>query len=872
MSLKRSDTDLVSVTQPPLLSDVENRYIAWKEDMDIWDSFSTLQYVRKGPALYLSLPKNIQDQARSRVTLEQMKAATGLQFVLATLDELYKKEDVMCLYEAFEKFKKCKRRKEQTISDFINEFELLNNKLVEQDMRIPDKFLGIKLLKSANLPESKEQLMKATATDVGFANMKSKLRSVFCDMVLQSPVKDEPGPEADMIGYTNNYNYRGGYYTSGCRGHLRDRGNDADHSRKDESDNYGAKDTQGAEEGKTPNPPSKCKFCYSIYHWFKDCPKRKNDTFFTQDYDMTFKAEYMYASSLAEETADSMLIDSGAPRSVCGVGWYHRYVDSLVIDSDRSLVKETFSKGKFRFGDSEDFNSKFTSELPIYVGGVKKMVIVDVVDCNIPCLLSTSAVFPSWNVKWDFNSNVLEVDGKEVHLIETTSGHTCLPIGKEDKSVDIQKGSDDEEAKAPDQIEADNIELVMVNELQRDNLELNNTRDLEEDEEPATEEDEDLATEEDEDLATEECEELATEKGEDLATEEAHSGDRTRQKIVIRVSRSRLEESVIEELNQRNVTKEKEEGDIDDIDGDSEMLMSSEASRHEEDSSALRKYSPTCLRECVKMVISLIVAIAWVCKSLDHDVWATFLKVNPVVERYFYIEPPKEFEKVGFIKKGKEHIYGLVDDPRVWYKTLTEFLSETSTAVSQYDKMLFYQNDENCKLRGLIVCHVDDFLYGVTDDFEREVIVKLEKRFKISSKEMLQFNYLGLRIEQTRQNNAIDQNNNVKLLEVVKPTADLVKRDVFTSEDLRELRRAIGQLMWVTSQSRSEEATDTSNSLAEKALTVEMTVLREHCKKGILDVIRLKTKKQIADPSTKAGAPVYRLVSVLASGSLESIM
>ena len=146
---------------------------------------------------------------------------------------------------------------------------------------------------------------------------------------------------------------------------------------------------------------------------------------------MTFKAEYMYASSLAKETEDSMLIDSGAPRSVCGVGWYQRYVDSLVIDSDRSLVKETFSKGKFRFGDSEDFNSKFTSKLPIYVGGVKKMVIVDVVDCNIPCLLSTSAVFPSWNVKWDFNSNVLEVDGKEVHLIETTSGHTCLPIGKE---------------------------------------------------------------------------------------------------------------------------------------------------------------------------------------------------------------------------------------------------------------------------------------------------------------------------------------------------------------------------------------------------------------------------------------------------------
>ena len=173
--------------------------------------------------------------------------------------------------------------------------------------------------------------------------------------------------------------------------------------------------------------------------------------------------------------------------------------------------------------------------------------------------------------------------------------------------------------------------------------------------------------------------------------------------------------------------------------------------------------------------------------------------------------------------------------------------------MSKYDKVLFYQNDENCKLRGLIVCHVDDFRYGVTDDFEREVSVKLEKRIKISSKEALQLNYLRLIIEQTHQNNAIDQNNYVKLLEVVKPTADLVKRDVFTSEDLRELRRAIGQLMWVTSQSRSDVATETSNALAEKALTVEIAVLREHCEKCI-DVIWLETRKQIADPLTKAGA------------------
>ena len=80
------------------------------------------------------------------------------------------------------------------------------------------------------------------------------------------------------------------------------------------------------------------------------------------------------------------------------------------------------------------------------------------------------------------------------------------------------------------------------------------------------------------------------------------------------------------------------------------------------------------------------------------------------------------------------------------------------------------------------------------------------------------------------------------------------------------------KLVLYTDSKSLEEATDTSNSLAEKALTVEMAVLREHCEKGILDVKWLETKKQIADPLTKAGAPVCTLVSILASGSFESIM
>ena len=419
--MAKRQAESVNNIQPPLLDDVENRYPAWREDIRIWNAFSTLQTNRKGPALYLSLPKMIQDQVRSRVKTDDLVKDTGMDQVLDVLDELYMKEDVMTLYEAFEKFEKCKRRKDQSMSDFISEFELLCSKLDDQDMTIPDKFKGIKLLKSANLPESKEQLMKATATDVGFVAMRSKLKSVFCDMELGSSIKEESikeetdaddHDESVTVNFTNNSKYRG-RGRGNQRGQWRQR---EDNNRADEN----SKSYQSDEEDeKKVNPPSKCKFCFSIYHWYKDCPRRKAETYFTYT--------NQEGAIKAEETTDSMVIDCGAPRSVCGIGWYTRYVDSLQDTEDITLVRESTSEGTFRFGDSEDFKSILRVEIPIYIGSTREMLTVDVVECDIPCLLSISAL-STWKAKIDFDTNTLTVNDVMICLQETTTGHLCLPV------------------------------------------------------------------------------------------------------------------------------------------------------------------------------------------------------------------------------------------------------------------------------------------------------------------------------------------------------------------------------------------------------------------------------------------------------------
>lgn len=46
----------------------------------------------------------------------------------------------------------------------------------------------------------------------------------------------------------------------------------------------------------------------------------------------------------------------------------------------------------------------------------------------------------------------------------------------------------------------------------------------------------------------------------------------------------------------------------------------------------------------------------------------------------------------------------------------------TGGKVSQVDPAVFYWLDEHCKVKGVLACHVDDFLWAGTQRFETNVI------------------------------------------------------------------------------------------------------------------------------------------------------
>ena len=55
-------------------------------------------------------------------------------------------------------------------------------------------------------------------------------------------------------------------------------------------------------------------------------------------------------------------------------------------------------------------------------------------------------------------------------------------------------------------------------------------------------------------------------------------------------------------------------------------------------------------------------------------------------------------------------------------------------------------------------CHVDDFCWGGSEQFQSSIIGKIRETFSTSQEEITTFKYLGLNIKQTNGCISIDQN------------------------------------------------------------------------------------------------------------------
>ena len=134
---------------------------------------------------------------------------------------------------------------------------------------------------------------------------------------------------------------------------------------------------------------------------------------------------YIYKDSkfFLTETLSCGVLDSGCTKTE---SWLQCYVESLA-DSERSKIKTLPTDASFKFGSGESFPSLKKVVLPAQIGYTIVKLETEVVEANIPLLLSKISMKAAKTVL-NFGKDTVTMFGYEQPLLFTSSGHYSIPI------------------------------------------------------------------------------------------------------------------------------------------------------------------------------------------------------------------------------------------------------------------------------------------------------------------------------------------------------------------------------------------------------------------------------------------------------------
>ena len=176
----------------------------------------------------------------------------------------------------------------------------------------------------------------------------------------------------------------------------------------------------------------RCSFCESLYHTYSECPER---IYFAQEEEGEEHDVVLYQSNLicerdfnifVAESSVSAILDCGASATVSGKGWFDSYVNGLSAEQ-QSKVQIFDSQSSFKFGTGESFKSCFKAKIPARIGSKSISIMTDVVDTNIPLLLSKDSM-KSAKTEINFVTDEVKMFGETQNVHFTKSGHYALPL------------------------------------------------------------------------------------------------------------------------------------------------------------------------------------------------------------------------------------------------------------------------------------------------------------------------------------------------------------------------------------------------------------------------------------------------------------
>ena len=181
-----------------------------------------------------------------------------------------------------------------------------------------------------------------------------------------------------------------------------------------------------------------CFNCGCRFHWSYDCPYVHNSTnkHGVEKEENSSMAHVVLMSQQKRknsgdiflgETLGSAVLDSGASSIICGTKWYKCFLQTL-MDAQKKIVKNKWMR-TFKFSDGNKLNSLYKVILPCVITDIEVSIITDVVDSDIPLLLSEDAMKRAGTCP-NFEDDRVMMLKKKIPLGCTSSGHYYIPITK----------------------------------------------------------------------------------------------------------------------------------------------------------------------------------------------------------------------------------------------------------------------------------------------------------------------------------------------------------------------------------------------------------------------------------------------------------
>lgn len=398
---------------PPTLG--EKSYHQWRNEVAAWQLMTDVAPNKQALAIALSLQGKAREAA-FEITGANLNAASGVTELLAKLDEIFKKatvEETCAVYHNFESFK---RGEQQSISDYIIEFERLYNKTRRFDVVLPEVVLAYKLLEGANLSQTDKQLTLSGTNDLKFDEMKKSLRRIFSSSLPATLSAETTSFDHNVPGPVPQIKEEPIWY--------------AGDRRRNFSKPQSRFNNNGMNPLKNDGTISRCSICESVYHWARYCPDKGKKPWFKR----TRKPNEIFSLQLdsdnyqevLNETLTCAILDTGCSRTVCGQLWFEDYVAKL---SDIDKVKILYEKSnvQFKFGVGHCVPALYTARIPVTIGKTPCFMNCDVIEKNVPLLLSKKALKDSES-QLDLKNDIVTMFDEHLKLETTSNGHYYINL------------------------------------------------------------------------------------------------------------------------------------------------------------------------------------------------------------------------------------------------------------------------------------------------------------------------------------------------------------------------------------------------------------------------------------------------------------